>query len=1047
MKPLRIFLEGFMCYQDKTEISFDGSKLWVLSGPNGSGKSAIFDAMTFALYGTFRGDDDRRDGRTLINHNCDSLYVEFDFEVGTDQYRVIRGLSRKKTSKSIFRAIHLSLPAGSNGEIKEVKDKDSLRNWVIRTIGLDKEAFVTSVLLRQGQADTLLNMKADSKKDSKKDIVKQLVNIGAYEKLFIEADNARKKYYNEAKDYERQLGDLEKVTADDLTQIEAELRTAEASRDAIGEQLKAIAGLQVSSMQWQSLQKQKDDLLDKLAEIKTLLAQAAQIETRASRRRELDQVVPILLDIWKARQDIIKAEEEVSDNKAKAEKYSSDANEAICKLDALERTQTTLKANKQQTEEGLQEVNQKQLQLSKPSHELDELDRCLSIVESLEHEIATYPSQLDQEVEQARLEKERLDELDRALSWLRVLNDQCQQWQLARQSQTTLKDSLDDLQNQLGQIQKVKEGLEQEQESAGSTCGKARQNVADVKAELKTIEEQLARFEEVDGQPKCSYCGQDLTADHLDTERARLNEALNLGNVNLRQAELEFEQAASQKTKLDKDLQRVIQQIQQLEKNHIAENGKLDQSIQREISASVEAARAYNTLPESYQHKVHPGLGFTLETCTTFPSQEELAVFTTELNNLKAAKNNLARLENFQKERDKKLTELKGPTKRLSELQKEYPPEQVARIRQQLIELEQTSANLTKQLNSARDDLSRVDGDIKSLQEQIKEWSRLEQDLRLKAGNLAGQLQTLQQNVSQAVTKLGDTWQPVAVSLTLVQLEELETEQKSLAAAFEEHQKLLKARNNETNWNTQLEQADNALNQIPEAARRPVAELEAEEDRLNLSHQEGGTRVKNLVAHQTTIANTLESRRSLDEKRQTAAQEANLYKRLATYLNADNIQQWLLKEAQTAIVVNANQVLERISGGTLQLDFNETEDDGDMATGKVLDLVVHNSDTNAHSLSAELLSGSQRFRVAVSLALGIGQYASHRAQPIQSIIIDEGFGSLDKNGRDEIIEELNRLQTLMERIILVSHQEEFFTRFNHGWSFQLENGVTKAELV
>src|SRR5437868_1637929 len=116
MKPLRILLKGFMCYQDATEISFDGAPLWVLSGPNGSGKSAIFDAMTFALYGTFRGDDDRRDGRDLINHSCDSLSIEFDFEVGCDQYRVIRGVSRKRTARGVFRAIHLNPPNDGNGE-------------------------------------------------------------------------------------------------------------------------------------------------------------------------------------------------------------------------------------------------------------------------------------------------------------------------------------------------------------------------------------------------------------------------------------------------------------------------------------------------------------------------------------------------------------------------------------------------------------------------------------------------------------------------------------------------------------------------------------------------------------------------------------------------------------------------------------------------------------------------------------------------------------------------------------------------------------------
>ena len=49
MIPLRVSLEGFLSYQEKQIIDFDGSTLWMLWGPNGVGKSAVFDAITFAL--------------------------------------------------------------------------------------------------------------------------------------------------------------------------------------------------------------------------------------------------------------------------------------------------------------------------------------------------------------------------------------------------------------------------------------------------------------------------------------------------------------------------------------------------------------------------------------------------------------------------------------------------------------------------------------------------------------------------------------------------------------------------------------------------------------------------------------------------------------------------------------------------------------------------------------------------------------------------------------------------------------------------------------
>ena len=90
------------------------------------------------------------------------------------------------------------------------------------------------------------------------------------------------------------------------------------------------------------------------------------------------------------------------------------------------------------------------------------------------------------------------------------------------------------------------------------------------------------------------------------------------------------------------------------------------------------------------------------------------------------------------------------------------------------------------------------------------------------------------------------------------------------------------------------------------------------------------------------------------------------------------------------------------------------------------------------------LSGSQKFRVAVSLALGIGQYASRQHRPIESVIIDEGFGCLDRHGRQVMIQELQNLRGQLRCILLVSHQEEFAEAFSDGYHFTLEDGATRV---
>ena len=48
MSPVRLELEGFTAFRDRTVVDFDGADLFALTGPTGSGKSSVIDAMIFA---------------------------------------------------------------------------------------------------------------------------------------------------------------------------------------------------------------------------------------------------------------------------------------------------------------------------------------------------------------------------------------------------------------------------------------------------------------------------------------------------------------------------------------------------------------------------------------------------------------------------------------------------------------------------------------------------------------------------------------------------------------------------------------------------------------------------------------------------------------------------------------------------------------------------------------------------------------------------------------------------------------------------------------
>ncbi|MCD8380282.1 MAG: AAA family ATPase, partial [Lachnospiraceae bacterium] len=67
MKPIRLTMEAFGSYGEKTVIDFTAlnQNLFLISGETGSGKSTIFDAISFALYGSASSTANIRDGKEL----------------------------------------------------------------------------------------------------------------------------------------------------------------------------------------------------------------------------------------------------------------------------------------------------------------------------------------------------------------------------------------------------------------------------------------------------------------------------------------------------------------------------------------------------------------------------------------------------------------------------------------------------------------------------------------------------------------------------------------------------------------------------------------------------------------------------------------------------------------------------------------------------------------------------------------------------------------------------------------------------------------------
>ncbi len=198
--------------------------------------------------------------------------------------------------------------------------------------------------------------------------------------------------------------------------------------------------------------------------------------------------------------------------------------------------------------------------------------------------------------------------------------------------------------------------------------------------------------------------------------------------------------------------------------------------------------------------------------------------------------------------------------------------------------------------------------------------------------------------------------------------------------------------------------------EFPAEARDDPAAIR---DRLIEARRERSRQMEELIAAhrgKDQLRETLSERQELERRCLEADKALRMASTLVRLLGRDHLQRHLVRQAERRIVDISNGILDRLSGGQLRLDLRP-ESIGASRDDEVLDLVAYSKAAGAAPIGVAFLSGSQRFRVAVSLALGIGQYASRQHRPIESVIIDEGFGCLDRQGRQVMIQELQNLRS------------------------------------
>ncbi|MFD2333737.1 AAA family ATPase [Cohnella sp. GCM10020058] len=173
MMPVRLTMTAFGPYKDKEVIDFaelSGNRLFLVSGNTGAGKTSIFDAICFALYGEASGED-RSDVRMLRSQFAsDDLYtsVEFEFELKRRTYRILRQLPHVKTGNKSATGEKYEFVETTGDEETMMVDRHAVRQINERMqmlLGLTKDQFSQIVMLPQGEFRKLLTSDTENKEE------------------------------------------------------------------------------------------------------------------------------------------------------------------------------------------------------------------------------------------------------------------------------------------------------------------------------------------------------------------------------------------------------------------------------------------------------------------------------------------------------------------------------------------------------------------------------------------------------------------------------------------------------------------------------------------------------------------------------------------------------------------------------------------------------------------------------------------------------------------------------------------------------------------
>ncbi|ABU73557.1 AAA family ATPase [Vibrio campbellii] len=988
MKPIKLTMQAFGPFAQTETIEFDKlgtNPLFLINGPTGSGKTSILDAICFALYGETTGNE-----RQGIQMRCDMAAptllteVTLEFSLHGKSYRVIRSPEQeapKARGEGMTVRKHTAALYEVTDEEKLITSKTTqVKTEVTNIVGLNETQFRQVMVLPQGKFRELLL--ATSKE--REEIFGQLFQTDIYKKIeYALKDKA---------------STISKAKDEFDNQIRGALQVAGVSSEAeLTEQREAL------SVQFESVQKQEQESLAQLNAVKTELQKAEALSNEFKKREQAE----IALKRHLEQSDAVSSRQLQLDNAKKASK--------------VELPYVTLQNASKQTQELEQKVAKLSQDLTVANDAVKSKEGAL---QTAKEQAAQLPKLTEQQyqlegmkgklVEKSELEKAinagltQKSEFEATLKKYIALKEK-----LTLEAQRGQK-SLDQARVDVASIGSVEAEIKQQQRLMQDL-----QKLTGLNQELAKLDALTPSKQALFDQAKARYVELQRSADTLElswhnAQAAVLAQRLQAGEMcpvcgsveHPQPAQFVGEEVTKEQVQRARNTERegqvaLNQLSNQLEQHNIAV-GQYKQQIE--------------------QLSVELGQNASMDLSALQASMQQLNERLQQLSSI-----NLVQLEQSVNELNQRC--VTGESK-INDLQNQMAANE-STIKGNQEQLAKLSASLDAKYSS----LEVLEQDIVVIQKQITELNtafesaqnHLQQAVLAKT-NIESQLTTNQQWLNEALERLNTAKTDWAQSLQ--------------ASAFEDEAQFLASKVDEAEmqvWQQEIE----AFKQTQIKLEQTLADLSSTLKDLALPDLEGfNVKLNSVQQSYVEARNQLDSTRSLFERLEKVRNDiATLhdkntkledeYKVFGTLYDVASgktgsrisLHRFVLGVLLDDVLIQASQRLSLMSKGRYILARKTEGFKG--AAGRGLDLVVEDSYTGK-TRDVATLSGGESFMAALALALGLSDVVQSYSGGIRldTLFIDEGFGSLDPESLDLAIQTLVDLQQTGRMIGVISHVSE-----------------------